>query len=203
MMQFHENRNVDVNIVILNGTNGQPVLSRSVVENHWKIVNERFAQVGVKVNWTIQNDHANPPAGVDFINGFTIRDPLASSILAPEAKSLITGYGTTSTTADIHVFYVNWIQGGLAGTSVGRYRYTASSESPYLDNIVIGANRYTFTPAHELGHLLINWGYLGESIAKTNLMYEGQPFTVNNNVFAKKRLNVDQQKKIRDNAHVH
>jgi hypothetical protein len=194
-------KTVDVNIIILRdkplADGGTPVIAVSAVNTDWKLVRERYAQVGVTVNWSGPTI-ADPPSGVDLTDGFKIRDPMSANVLTAEARSLIAGLGTTNTTADIHVFYINSIQGAL-GTAVADYWY-APSEDSYLYNVVLGADRGLFDPAHELGHLLTDAGY-GTGVAQVNLMYEATYTT--NSVTTMKRINLDQETKIRGNAHVY
>ena len=101
----------DINIVILRdklqSAGGVPLISTNDVQSFWKIANERYSQVGVKVN--IQSlEIKDPPTGVDLTDGsLTISASATGRPLADEAKNAITALGTKGNSSDIHVFYVN------------------------------------------------------------------------------------------------
>ena len=190
---------VNIQILIVRdkptATGGTAPISKGDVETDWKLVRERFAQVGVKINYDIAPAPVDPPDGVDFTDGFKIRDPMSSKVLTEEAKKLISGLGTVPQTGDIHVLYVETIYGALS-TAVADYWYE-ESEDPYTFNIILRKDRGVFDPAHELGHILTDKGY-GTTVPKTNLMHEKQ--YDGNTVTTMKRLDSSQETRIRGRA---
>jgi hypothetical protein len=194
-------KTVDVVLVILRdkaqSLGGTPVISVAAVSNDWRLVRERYAQVGVTVNWSGPTVH-DPPAGVDLSDGLDAWDGTHSVV--QELKDLVAGLGSTNTTSDIHVFYVNDAKAGIVGLAVAQYWFTNAADQGYLYNIVLDTSEGVFDPAHELGHLLMNSGY-GTGIDQFNLMYEATYGA--NTVTTMKRINANQETLIQGNSHVY
>ena len=195
-------REVNVNLVIVRdkaeSAGGSAPVSVADVINDWKVARERYAQVGVRVNWT-GPVIVDPPAGVDFDDGFRSHWPiLTSHELTTEAKSLIDDCGTVPDDTDIHVFYVSKLE-GLLGVAIAHYWFL--NENGYLYNIFIRHDSTVFVAAHELTHLLADWGY--GNVPQTNLMNEDSSLlTAGNVVTGLKRLNQSQTNSIRLNSHL-
>lgn len=193
---------VDVNVIILRdkpaASNGVPVVTTTHVSNMWNIVKERYAQVGIAVNYTVSIQ--DPPSGVDLTDGLLVREAIYNHVLAAEAKALIAAYGTVGNNADIHIFYVNTVVVGEVrpyGSAVADYYYYPS-ENDYLYNIFINnAVNKPFTAAHELAHLLADDP---ESNEEFNVLFG--PTSTANFPAATKRLNITQESTMRGNGHV-
>lgn len=159
-------KTADVNIVIVRPIEGNEDAFKEKVKNYWKTVNERYAQVGVRVNIT-SLEVKDAPEGVDMGNGLTVsEDGKTAKPLADEARKLITGLGTKGIASDIHVFYVKKIIVGNPNEKqniIGLFitnLYYKSTEPDYTYNAFIQAKLEDtvagYTAAHELGHLLAN-----------------------------------------------
>ena len=156
-----------------------------------KMVQERYAQAGVKVEYTIAE--RDVPSGVDLSDGVTVRDTSASHTLSTEAKTFLDGLATVNATKDVQIFFVNRaIVGGgdVRGTAVADYWYDESEES-YTYNLFVANISTPFTAAHELGHLLTDDGHHPAAI---NLMLISTDMT--NTLGATKRFDVSQETRI-------
>jgi hypothetical protein len=202
-------KTVSVNIIILRtAIGGAPVIPVDTVSNFWKIVKERYAQVGVDIQWT-EPTVLDPPAGVDLGDGFTATSSLMGTVLDNEAKSLITAYGTTNTTDDIHVFYVNQVKywtpilgwQSARGMAVADFAFD-ESEDPYTYNIFISnlteSPAMGYTAAHELLHLLTNTGNL-----MNNETWRLLSITNGTGVTDTRRITAAEEEVIRGNSHVY
>jgi hypothetical protein len=189
-------KSVHVNVIILRdkaqADGGTPVQTQADVEAKWKIVTERYGQVGTLVTWDV--DIKDPPAGVDLSDGLLVRPTSASKRLTAEAKALIEGLGTKGAANDIHAFHVNEIKvgtGGAYGSAVADYWYDAA-EDDYLYNLFLDptANKI-FTPPHELAHLLVDTGHEASPV---NVLQTST--SISNTVGATKRFTETQETKI-------
>jgi hypothetical protein len=193
-------KTVNVCIIILRdkpqAQGGVPVISTTTVESQWHTVRERYAQVGVVINYTVSIQ--DPPLGVDLSDGLLVREHSTNRVLAAEAKALISACGTVDATVDIHVFYVNTVMVGTDwayGSAVAEYYYP--SEDGYLYNAFINnAANKPFTVSHELAHLLANAQHTEEGF---NILY-GHTSTANFPA-ATKRFNATQENTMRGNVH--
>ena len=201
-------KTVDVCIVILRdkpqAQGGVPVISTATVETQWHAVRERYAQVGVRVNWT-GPVIADPPSGVDLLtDGLLVRPSSTSRVVAAEAQTVIGNLGTQPDISDIHVFYVNYCMAGsgtLYGTAIADYWYDETEEA-YLYNVFMSSNAQLLMPAHELGHLLTDVGYYN-SVPLENLMFDAPGYDFDNSAATDcKRFNSGQESLIRNNSHV-
>ena len=173
--------------------------------DHWRIVSERYAQVGVEVE-VVSYRFVDPPSGVNLSDGRSVQD-LGATVLEDEAKTLIGNIGTIGT-EDIHVFYVNDLDiggaGGPRGIAIASFAFD-ESESQYAYNAFIARNAsspYGLVAAHELGHLLTNDGH-GETetpFPYWRLMFGGG--LSNAGITGSKRLNEDEEEKIHSDTHV-
>lgn len=185
--------NCDVFVLKIGTT---PVRTNAQVQAEMKIVKERFAQVGVKFDYTIYE--RDQPAGVNLSNGLSVATATAPTWKQVEAetKSLIAGLGTVGSANDVQIFYVNQIHAfgsNPRGAALADYWFDAS-EDDYINNVIVGST-YTFDPfnvAHELGHLLTDDAHHANSM---NLMMgTGTPTT--NTLGASKRLDAAQETRI-------
>jgi hypothetical protein len=139
------------------------IISEKEVNDCWKIVRERYAQVGVWVDWEIYPPVAQP-AGVDLKNGLTVEEKGilggVPQILHQEARALIKGVGTEG---EVNAYYVNTIirlgeeeSQGFAVTK--NYFVDIDDHKDYFYNFFIavepegGRVEPGFVEAHELGH---------------------------------------------------
>ena len=147
-------KTVNIGVVILRNksqmSGGTPVVAQGDVEQDLKLGNERYAQAGIKLSWTISAE--DPPAGVDLSNGLT--EFTAPGAPSAEESSLLTSSLATATTADLQVFYVNNF--APAPGSAGEAFPEAAFTGPLGGNVIISAARKPFTLPHELGHILKN-----------------------------------------------
>lgn len=202
-------KTVHVNVVIMRdkllSAGGQPLFDLTDAIDHWKIVSERYAQVGVKVVVDTYT-YCDPPAGVNLSDGLKVGE-LGGTALATEAKAVITNLGTIGT-SDIHVFYVPRIDDGSLvdhGVAIADYYYD-EVEDPYTYNAFIAKDvagaHYGLTAAHELGHLLTNEGH-GETTnprPSHHLMFGGGLRDIG--ITGSKRLYEDDEEKIWKDPHV-
>ncbi len=139
-------KTVNIGVVILRLTaGGTPVISQADVERDLKIAQERYAQVGIKLTWSIS--FADPPSGVDLSDGLNeFSDPSAPSA---EETALLSSLGTT-TTSDLQIFYVNSLSNGSFGESF----VEGFAPSALAANVIMSVARRLFTLPHELGHVL-------------------------------------------------
>lgn len=206
-------KTVDVNIVIVRPIEGDEDAFKKKVENYWKTVNERYAQVGVRVNIK-RPEVKDAPKGVVLKDGLTVsKDAKTAKPLAEEAKDLITGLGTKGNDSDIHVFYVKKIKiivgnpkdkQNIIGFSITDLYYK-STEPEYTYNSFIQAKledtEAGFTAAHELGHLLANEDHKGPSqpYPVWHLMY-GRGLSTDG-IGGSKRWNKTNETDIQRNSH--
>lgn len=201
-------KSVNVCIVILRdkpqAQGGTPVISTTAVESQWHAVQERYAQVGVQVNWTGPTI-ADPPTNVDLLtDGLLVRPSSTSRVVAAEARAVISNLGTQPDISDIHIFYVNYCMAGsgaLYGTAIADYWYDETEEA-YIYNVFMSSNAQLLMPAHELGHLLTDAGY-GGAVPLENIMYDAAGYDFDNSAVTDcKRYNSVQEGLIRSNSHV-
>ena len=201
-------KTVDVSIIILRdkpaSSNGVPVIDISTVTNFWTIAKDRYAQVGINVNWTGPTIE-DPPAGVDLSDDLLYKTLAEPTIVAPETKALINALGTTNTTADIHVFYVNHIlaYGSRAGgVAIGDYAVDESEEN-YTYNIILSGSISTpwggYAAAHELGHLLTDTGH---PTSDTWRLMHGNTLTTTG-CTGSRRFTESEENSIRGNSHAY
>ncbi len=193
-------KTVQVSIVVLN-IGGSPVTPLATVSNAWLIAKERYAQIGINLEYTITA--ANQPTGVDLSDGLDVASASAPTWtqVAQESKDLISALGTTNTTADIHAFYVNVINAfgrtDSRGVAIARYWFTDPSATPCYYNFMVASTAGPFTAPHELGHLLDN-SPVHHSDA-WNLMRSGT--STANGVTESKRLDANQESTMRGDSH--
>jgi len=183
-------KTVQVNAVILYdrplADGGVPTVPIDTVKSYFKIANERYAQVGVKLD-LIGPVLSDPPYGVDLSDGLTVIPGVNNPAICPETANILDHLGTSSN-GDIHVFFVNSLNTLHGVDPVGiafcAFRYPDDLNHTY--NAFVGAdllglptfstNSYGgYVVAHELGHLLRNAGHVNNDMAipKIQLMMEG------------------------------
>ncbi len=158
-----------------------PVASQAQVDQWLTAANETYAQVGVRLTWTVQfaeepKKTRNDDMDVNLSNGLLV--PPISDI---EARSMIRGYRVlvgstaipirTAATDDVELFIINYFADG-GGNSLTGFRglsfppaaMSLHPDSPdIVDSVIVSARyRTTFTVAHEIGHILTNAGHYGD-----------------------------------------
>lgn len=197
---------VNAHVNILNGVvNGvqdtKGVVTIAQANDDFVRANEQYAQVGILL---IPNFAPNVawPAGVNLANGLSAYpNPQDSNIqngkivATAEEAALLGANPTTRSTGldDIEVYYVTSISGGSRGVA-----YPAgSAPAGYEDSLIISADdRPTspFTPAHEIGHVLLDDLYHFQGVPgvpwQVNLMRGGTSEV--DGIVESKRLTNDQ-----------
>ncbi|MEI6736612.1 MAG: hypothetical protein WCL31_06820, partial [Actinomycetes bacterium] len=178
------------NKALLNG--GVPVILQADVEADLKIAQERYAQTGIKLEWSITTE--DPPAGVNLVDGLS--EYSAPGSPTSEETALFDGTFVTATQDDIQVIYVNNFS--PAPGSSGEAFWRAAFSAPLSDNVIISASgRKPFTLAHEVGHLLEN---SGNHVSSTvNLLRSGT--STSNSIGASKRLTDAQTQTMKGSTH--
>ncbi len=195
-------KKVVVKIVRFNGVSP----STSTISNRWALVEERFAQVGVEVEWSILSA-VNPGSGIDFDNN--IASLVDASIVAqggaemsPEAKLVVDHHRPNKNSAEVYVYYVKnlKVDGDTGADSAKGFAATRwhlkSADDLYGNNIFIDTTHTHYVAAHELGHLL------RDSIAhftSNHSLMRAQPSTSSNYV-GSKRLGTDSHSAIHANS---
>jgi hypothetical protein len=212
-------KTVTVNVFILKNSAGMEIISEKEVNDYWKIVRERYAQVGVWINWEVYPPVAQP-AGVNLDDGLRVEAPSIvggpSNKLDPEAMALINGIGVPN---KVNAYYVNKIQPpnplivgpppakktvtlGLAVTkeyfpSHDDYYYNffiAVDKTDEEGNVVPAAEG--FVEAHELGHCV------GELLHPTEyFLLMGTPTSGSNTPTSTKRFSESEEAKIHADPH--
>lgn len=188
---------------------GVQLVPYETVAEHIRIMKERFAQVGVKIEFSTV-ELKDPPPGVDLSDGLTLTRP-SGELVSEEAKKLIEKWGTTETT-DIHIFYVNSLHalgsGILRGLAFTSYTMPEGFED-YSYNAFVSTERTNgsipvggIVAAHELAHLLRNAGHAGSvgDVPDTQLMIE---YTSTDGVMGSKRLSNPDEALIQGNTHAY
>jgi hypothetical protein len=181
-------------IILRQAAGGAPVIDQADVENDLKIAQERYAQTGIKLTWSI--NISDPPAGVDLADGLT---EFTSNTPTVEEKALFDGLGTASSN-DIQVFYVNFLHPapGSKGEAFPPSYFSLPNDAQYTNNVVMSASqRGPFTLPHELGHILLNdESHDSESI---RLMRNGTSLT--NGLSESKRISSSQEQTMQGSSH--
>jgi hypothetical protein len=188
-------KTVTFGVVILRNkaqaSGGTPVLPQADVETDLKIAQERYAQMGIKLAWSISI--ADPPPGVDLSDGLT---EYTSNTPTPEEKSLLDGLATAADN-DMQAFYVNFMSQSSYGESFSKGQFTNAADVKYTGNVVVSSTRRSYVLAHELGHILTNTGnHHPETI---NLMHQWVGASTGALISEAKRLDAQQQQIMRAN----
>ena len=138
------------------GPAGQPVVPD--VAGDLRAINERFAQMGIKVEATVDAP-VDPPAGVDLSDGLTeYPDLVGGAIPMTDEEKALLGTAALRTVADddVEVYFVN----ALSNRSYGEAFWAAGvPDAKYKNSVVIQSTREAFwILAHEVGHVLLNSG---------------------------------------------
>jgi hypothetical protein len=185
---------VDVNVVILkDSVGGEPVITESEALHEMFVVQERFAQAQLKVDFTITIK--DPPEGVDLLDGLHF----SQIITTAEEIAVMEGLGTNELN-DVYVFFVNFFRPPGA-TGYARIPLKLGPNDPtmkYINNAFISVDAKTrSTVSHELGHIFINQD---EDDNPINLMYLLYDDT--NTILSKKRLYDRQDTRINNNGSI-
>jgi len=207
---------VTVNVVVFNQDVGVDPVRSLDDAGEWKAVAERFAQVGVKINYTIRYGVDPPfalPTGVNFLTAaekITV-PPFDIEINTPTAEMRQLILDTPLSAADYNVFYVTQMRAGIGTDPDQPARGVAyfsgagggwehPENAPYLNNAFVssqGAAEATLlVAAHELGHLLTNAGHYGGA---QSLMTNQAPMSDDRSATGTKRLDSGRQAAINQN----
>ena len=197
-------KTVTVNVFILkkllnpDNPNGLaiPVISQAEVKAQWKVVRERYAQVGVwvqlaqdspkVVDQPQQVDIGEPSlVNVDLSDGLTVAVGMfipSVNTLDNEARALIKGVGKKN---EVNAYYVNklnaWDNGHPHGVAVAKSAFSAFGHMGYFYNFFVATERRPIDtpgiliPSHELGHCVGELLHPGGTLQhdKWRLMYGG------------------------------
>ncbi|WP_269537055.1 chitobiase/beta-hexosaminidase C-terminal domain-containing protein [Cerasicoccus fimbriatus] len=180
-----------------------------------QVAKERYAQVGISVNFNVTTADITTAPGVDASNGIDILEGIAivganldkKNILSNEFLALVDAFGTPEDNTDIHVFVVDQLNDLFEGTNpkgfasvlrfaadipADEYGGTEVRQLGYAGNVIVSNGSKTFfTIAHEIGHILTNHTHYGNDYAQGefadhNLMKNGT--AIANQFTATKRL---------------
>jgi len=158
-------------------TNGVPVAKPQRVEEDMKAMQERYAQMNIKINWA-QKTFAAPPAIAADPTDWCVNTS-AGFVLTDEAKAVIDASGLNA--GKVRVIYVpepltyyDTATGGTAtaaGYAITRHDFHNDGAN-YVDTCFVTAPAISnHVPAHEVGHLL----WLDHHLWRWNLMYKSIP----------------------------
>ena len=189
-----------VNILKVDGAG---VLDAAAVEGDMKQIVERFAQIQIIVNYTIESP-VEPPEGVNLSDGLDEHlAPDAGGIIpmTVEEKNLLGAAALrTASEDDIEVYYVNSLSLDSLGLAFGASNVP---DAKYKNSVILSRLRYPYAvPAHEVGHVLLDTGshYAGVNKAQ-NLMSKGAAGTgASHTVLSQKRLTESQANSMRTSS---
>jgi len=205
---------VTVNVVVFDEDIGaDPVRSLDDVADEWKAVAERFAQVGVKINYTIRYGVDPAFALPEILAALEIATlpPNDIEIFTPsmQVQQLILGHKDSS--ADFNVFYARSMRTGIGQNPnqlvKGVAYFTGAGASwqnpenePFIGSAFVsgqGDSAATLlTAAHELGHLLTNAGHYGGAQSLMTGLYN---MSDDRSATGTKRLDAGRQAAINEN----
>jgi len=170
--------NVDVAVMT---TNGVPCATQKQVEDDMKAMRERFAQVGIKLNWTRKPDFPAPQSiAADPTNWClnTTQTIDTKRELTDEAKAIITA---ANLNAPIRIIYVpapvthydleKGITQTVLGYAVTRHGFHIGNTNFHETCFVTPSTISEYIPAHEVGHVF----WLDHHDHPWNLMYKSIP----------------------------
>jgi hypothetical protein len=171
------------------------VSSSTLIETHLKRAQERYAQTGVKLSWSVAE--AATQTSVNLEDGLA---PRASDGSISEEKTVISDLGTSSE-SDIHIFYARIFTGAptLYGESLMNF---SAPQNTANNNIFMSGTRAETGPfasiilAHELGHLLTTGGHESDT---HNIMAGGNIYLFHGNISDSKRFTKAQAEQIIQN----
>lgn len=187
-----------INIVtkVLKNSSGTPFVPLADVVSDLVMAEERLAQIGVKLNW-VAPVAVDVPSGIDSSGIVTAQiDP---RVVAADGRTMIAALGTTNSTMDIHVFYVNFLFSGtstVAGLAIMDSEFD-STEAAYKYNAFIAKDRRPFVLAHEIVHLFSDLGH--NNASEINLMRQGV-MNETNVIYGRKRLHPSEQSAVLSNT---
>ena len=138
-----------------------PYVAEAIVNEHIKVLKERYAQIGLEVN-VVGPLIKEIPSSINLDDGYQIQD-LGTPGTVDEEENFLAAVATEND-ADIEIFYVPNItdisdpnQDSAAG-----YSYVPSTlgagRKKIHNNIVMSGDAKRYVLAHELGHILLNSG---------------------------------------------
>jgi hypothetical protein len=187
-------KTVDVRVIILRDTNGNPVISSPKVSTFMEIASRCYAQVGVKILWDGPLERTSP---INVDNGILLEDTNATPrVLNSGTRGLISSHGTKDKSQPITVFYVGGAisrgtQPGLAGVAIMKLNY-GNQNSEYTSNVFLinddSNDLYAgYLLAHELGHILTDLDHPSGVVPQTWIM-RGSGFYYSHGVKNSKRF---------------
>lgn len=181
--------------------------TRNEVDEWMNKANEQYAQIGVRLLWTIH--FADQPIGVDLSGNGLSECPGNATTITQEEKDLIKGnYANgnplrTASMNDVDLFIINKMSDDNRGEAFAEEWLRGNAGViDLVDTVIISWERKTpFTIPHEIGHVLLNWGSpphyedrfpaADAGAAYSNLMRGGT--SEQDTVIATKRLRANQQ----------
>jgi hypothetical protein len=193
----HDIRVLDVMFVVLKGANGNSVVSRNQVQADIDVVNERLAQSTIRVDATIDMGGNGDP-GID--GGATVPGGVFPGVVAiiPAPLDYLRTLRIAPSRKDVPivVFYVETIlpikrrkplTGELEDVPLPGFSITAQvfnelkKKTGMLNFAVVAKTHNVFTVAHELMHILLNRGHIGQSESNLGLFSASNEVYVTNN----------------------
>ena len=188
-----------VNILKVGGTG---VVNNAAVQGDMKQIAERYAQMQIKVDYTIE-DPVDPPTGVNLSDGLDEYPGVVGGVIqmTDEEKSLLGASALrTATDDDIELYYVNNLSLGSLGESFWK---SAVPDPKYKNSMVLAVGRFPYVvPAHEAGHVILDSGdhYTGAN-KEQNLMSDGAYGTGSSHtVLSQKRVTETQANSFRTSS---
>jgi len=132
------------------------VLNAPAAKERRKIIQERYAQAGIRIEWEPATFLTDNPSGLTWATGTLERPGDADPIIVnPECKSLLDAAKPKG--KEVQMFFVYDLDPGTAGYSiVAKYTQAADVAAGYSNKILI--SKYSediYTGAHELLHVLL------------------------------------------------
>ena len=137
-----------------------PLVAEAIVNEHIKVLKERYAQIGLDVN-VVGPVVKEIPSSINLDDGYQIQDVGQTGTVAEE-DAFLTAVATAND-ADIEIFYVPRIT-DFTDQSVESAGYSyvpatfGAGRQDIHNNIVMSGLAKKYTLAHELGHILLNSG---------------------------------------------
>jgi len=144
---------------IKNQTDNLPYVPLAKVNQHIKVMKERFAQIGLEVN-VIGPNIKEIPNSVNLDDGYQIVDAGNEGVTQEEIDFL--NAVATPAKTDIEIFYVEDItdESDINTPSAAGYSYIEqpnlpANEVPFQNSLVMSDGASEYVLAHELAHILI------------------------------------------------
>lgn len=209
-IEVKRKKTITVNVFILKDRDGELVISEDAVESQWRVVRERYAQVGVRIDWKITV--VEPLAGREgLVDTLIMRENNSSTVLHQNAKDMIDGIVPANKRDGVYCYYVKKLvtfddvtgaEIPLNGSAIAKWAYPNDIFYHYNIFMSLGTIEdeipdWGFIAAHELAHcvgnLTHNDGY------RWMLMYKNP--TGYSNHLGTKRFTLAEEVKIHNDPH--